>query len=109
MKIGPDISDETLETLESMFETKNAGAIYVLEMWPMLYQRALAEIRGRFSNAEAKLILDALNGLLLTPGIAGQHLAIEVQDSITLNSYHTKWDVNPERIMETIVGLTSFQ
>jgi hypothetical protein len=71
-----------------------AGALYVIDAFPALYQRTLADMRGIFSEAELSLILDIHNGTLLTPGIAGQHIGIAVRDSIELDGSDKKWDID---------------
>ena len=46
-KISPRIEDQSREFLSANFSTLNAGAEYVLDGFPMLYNRALHEIRER--------------------------------------------------------------
>lgn len=97
------------EWLGSVADTTTAGATTILEAAPTLYRQALAEVRGQFSESECELILDALNGVCLAGGLAGQHLHANVADHISLNAAHKKWGVGAEKISHTIGRLTSFQ
>jgi hypothetical protein len=78
-----------------------------------LYRMLLADAASRLElePAEAKLILDACNGLhLLTEidgsgGLLGQHLRLEVQDSISLNQLDTKWHVDGRSLVRRLRDL----
>ena len=108
-RIGPRLDRHTAEALALAHETLNAGAEYVLEAWPTLISRALGEVRGRFGASEARLILDVLNGTLLTAGLAGQHLPLAVADGIALDHLDRKWEVDGAALRATVDGLTSYQ
>lgn len=104
-RVSPDVAD----WCATIADTPTGGATVVLEAAPTLYRQALAEIRGQFTEAEAKLVLDALNGVHLVGGLLGQHLALEVHDAVALNALHRKWGVDAEKLDRAIGGLTSFQ
>jgi hypothetical protein len=46
-KISPRIESQSQNFFSKNFNTLNAGAEYVLDGFPMLYNRALHEMRGR--------------------------------------------------------------
>lgn len=104
-RVHPDVA----EWLGTIADTPTGGATVVLEAAPTLYRRALAEVRGQFSAAEAKLILDAMNGTHLVGQLIGQHLHANVADAIELNALHKKWGVDAEKLDKTLGTLTSFQ
>ena len=51
-KISPRIEGQSQSFFSKNFNTLNAGAEYVLDGFPMLYNRALHEMRGHFSDGE---------------------------------------------------------
>ena len=93
---------------KSLSGSVQAGALYVLDAFPALYQRTLADMRGTFSEAELSLILDIHNGTLLTPGIAGQHIGIAVRDSIELDGSDSKWEIDGNALLGKIEPLPIF-
>lgn len=109
-KVAPALSDECAKFYESNFSNVNAGVTFVLESFPVLYQRAMFEIKARseLTRNELCLIIDAFNGLALTPGLAGQHITLEVSDGIDLEGLDKKWDVDKAAIMEKLSGLSIF-
>ena len=107
--LGPRVSGITEQFLSTSFSYRHGGAEYVLEAFPVLYRRALAEIRGRFSTGELSLIVDVSNASLLTPGMAGQHLIPQVEDGISLDGLDRKWGVDGAPFLARLRELTSFQ
>ena len=85
------VSAETADHYNQNWPNSHQGICYVLEAWPVLYRRTLHELRGVFTRHELMLILDVHRGLILTSGLAGQHLAAEVQDGIDLEGMAEKW------------------
>jgi hypothetical protein len=106
MKIGPRISDATAAWLEGNFQSRNAGAQYVLGAFPELCRVTLRELKGRFSPGELSLMIDALQGTLPTPQLAGQHLEASIVDAIELDKLDGKWSVRRASIMGKIMDLT---
>jgi hypothetical protein len=98
--IGPRLEPGTKDFYEAHFRTVNAGAEYVLEMFPNLYRRTLATLwvdSGiTFSAQELYLIIDVCNSpsYISThrPGFAGQHLITEVSNAIFLDHAAEKWN-----------------
>lgn len=109
LKIGPRISDATDKWLSENFATKHAGAELVLDAFPVLYRRGLADLKGQFSGPELSLLLDALNGLYLTPILLGQHLVASATDGIQLDRLDKKWGVEPESFLQKLDSLSFFE
>jgi len=110
-KIGPNISEKSAEFYTRNFATVNAGATYTLESFPALYRHTLLrELRGKFERWELLLMIDALNGVMLTPGMAGQHLLADVSDGIALDGLAAKWsDASPDSFLARLQSLSIFQ
>ncbi len=138
-QLGARVSDETAEKLAANHDSATSGATFVLERWaslapklegfagvtasgweyvleayPILYEGTLRELRARpeatrFTTNEANLILDALNGLLLTPGVTGQHLDLEVRDGIAINALDEKHEVDRAHLLAAIDACTLFE
>ena len=105
-RINISVSSDAL--YKSLSGSVQGGALYVLDAFPALYQRTLADMRGIFSEAELSLILDIHNGTLLTPGIAGQHIGIAVRDSIELDGSDKKWDIDGPALISKVEQLPIF-
>ena len=107
--ITPRVDKTSLGFYPGFFQTGNYGYTYVLEAFPVLFGRALLEIRGKFILGELSLILDVSNGTSLTAGIAGQHIMIDVKDGITLDGLDKKWGIDGVLLCKKLQSLTSFQ
>ena len=108
-KISPRIEDRSREFLSANFSTLNAGAEYVLDGIPMLYNRALHEIRGHFSDGELSFLVEAFKDTKLSPQLAGQQFKIFCDDAITFRNLDDKWKVKSGIFLKKIEDLTSFQ
>jgi len=110
-RVSPRIDANHHQWFADRWGTTNAGAEFVLEAFPHLYQRALAEIRGRLSRPELSMVLDCLNGTFQTPGLSGQHVTANVEDSFSLypGQYQKKWGVDAAALCGKLRALTSFQ
>ena len=70
---------------------------YVLQAFGALYRRSITDdIKGVFAKNELMLMIDAVNTLFLTPGIAGHQIEIEVSDSIDIEGLGEKWKVEKD-------------
>ena len=133
--ISPRISEKTSEFLLSLGGTVNAGAEYSLGMltnmatehapatfgnaimgidyavkaFSRLYRNALMDIIGTFEKNELLLMLDNMNGLILTPGIAGQHIIHNVLDGIALDGLDKKWNIDADTLKEKLKCLSDMQ
>lgn len=108
-QLGPRISKNTSDWLEKNFSSRNAGAEFLLDAFPTLYQRGLAELYGKFAGNELALLLDCFNGLSLTPSLLGQHLDVQVEDSISLNGLDTKWQIDRDSFLSRLNELSFFE
>ena len=97
---APRLGDAHAEFILKSFPTLNAGCEYILNAWPGIVKRTLADLSGQFTAGELSLIIDVFNGTALTPGLAGQHIAINVADSIDLDHTDQKWSVDKKTILK---------
>lgn len=109
VKTAPRISERSAEYIPTQFATLNAGLEYLIDAWPTLHRRTLADLRVRFSAAELSLIIDVFNATALTPGMAGQQLAVSVADGIALDGLDRKWEIDGAALNTKIAGLTPWQ
>jgi hypothetical protein len=107
--ISPRIAEDAAKWYGEQFENTHQGVTYALEAFPVLYRRTLAELKGRFSRGELMLICDVSNGLILTPMLAGQHLDIQVEDSIALDGTDRKWEIDGKQMIEKINALSAWE
>lgn len=133
--ISPRITEKTREFLLSLGGTANSGAEYSLGMladmatehapatfgnaimgidyavkaFSRLYRNALMDIIGTFEKNELLLMLDNMNGLMLTPAIAGQHIVHNVLDGIALDGLDKKWEIDADTLKEKLVTLSDMQ
>ncbi len=63
---------------------------------------AVAANKLRASLPEARAILDACNGLRLTPEILGQHLRAEVMNAIELEGIDRKWGIDGRSLVKRL-------
>ena len=108
-KISPRIEDQSREFLSANFSTLNAGAEYVLDGFPMLYNRAIHELRGLFSEGELSFLVEALKAPKLSPQLAGQQFKIFCDDAMTFRKLDAKWNINNDAFLKKIEEITSFQ
>ena len=112
-QVNVRLEAEAAEALGAYADTLTGAATLACGLMPIVVARGLAELRGRFTEAELKLVLDALNGvglgLLYSPSgaaLAGQHLVITVRDAIELNAADAKWGVFGSTLVEKLEGLS---
>jgi hypothetical protein len=108
-KISPRIEDQSREFLSANFSTLNAGAEYVLDGFPMLYNRALHEIREHFSDAELSFLVEAFKETKLSPQLAGQQFKIFCDDAMTFKKLDEKWQIKRDVFLKKMEETTSFQ
>jgi hypothetical protein len=111
-RIGARLNPRTVEWYErkdAPWETPYAGHRYALEAFPVLYRQTLDALRGRFTREELCLILEAANGTLLTPEIAGQHLALGVGDAMSLDGLDAKHGVDRDVLRAKLRALAPFE
>ncbi len=108
-KISPRIEGQSQEFLSKNFNTLNAGAEYVLDGFPMLYNRTLHEMKGRFTNGELSFLVEAFKETKLSPQLAGQQLKIYCDDAMLFRKLHVKWKIKSDVFLKKIEDITSFQ
>jgi hypothetical protein len=95
----------------------NQSVTWVLDGFPVFYQKTLQELRGVFTLGELKLILDVLNGhgkllmsFITAPSLIGEHIALAIEDAIRIDpSILEKWDIDSNAICDKTKLLTFFQ
>ena len=108
-KISPRIEGQSQDFLSKNFNTLNAGAEYVLDGFPMLYNRALHETRAHFSDNDLSFLVEAFKETKLSPQLAGQQFKIFCDDAMTFRKLDDKWKIKSDVFLKKIEDLTSFQ
>jgi hypothetical protein len=103
------ISEKATNFIDNWFEKRNPGIEFILETFYYSFNHALNEIKGKFTENELNLIIDAFNGTLLTTQIMGQHLQPQVEDGCSFEFLNDKWDVSKKDLLKKISELTNFQ
>ena len=94
-KITPRIADNTVGFLTDNFKNLNAGSEYLLDSVPAVSRVYVGyQLKGTFTENELKLMIDIMNGTMLNPSLAGQHLKSNIEDGISLDHLDTKWEVD---------------
>lgn len=112
MQLGPRVSWKTGDWLAFTFGTRNKGAEFMLEAFPELYRRCIAdELRGKFTVPELSLLLDSFNvdKRGFRPDMAGRYIILRTADAIRLDHIDAKWGVDAVSFMEKINALSLFQ
>lgn len=76
-------------------------------MFLSVITQACDQARRKFTRGEQAMLIDIFNGSLLTPGILGQHLIAQVEDSFALypQVYEAKWGVTQTEMMDKTISL----
>jgi hypothetical protein len=85
--IGPRLEPGTKNFYEALFRTVNAGAEYVLEMFPRFYGRTLGSLCDIFSADELAWMIRASETLHLNPLLAGQNLIGEISYQVVAHLF----------------------
>jgi len=111
-KTGIQVSEESLELLGTLFK-KGAGkpnpsgaASYLVESFRGLYRQTLIKMNGTFTPEDLYLMLSVMNGTILTPTIAGQHILAGVEDGIALDSLDTSYGTDGPGLIAKIKTLS---
>ena len=107
--LGPKVTPQVFEFFDSTWEKPNTGATYILDAMPGLHRQTIKELYGMFSQNELFLMVDAMNGCMLTAQIAGNHLISNVADAIELDFLDKKWKIGKMDILRKLQDLTVFQ
>jgi len=105
----PIVSENSIAHLSEYFQSTRSGTAYLVESFPVLMKRTLAELRGVFTAGELSLIVDVFNGIALTAQLAGQHLYPSCRDAMELDEYDKKWGVKKYELLRKIEETTIYQ
>lgn len=72
--------------LGAWFRSPTAGGEYAINSLPTLLRQTLQEVAGQFSIEELTFFVAIMQGCHLTPELAGQHLAADIEDALELES-----------------------
>lgn len=106
--LGPRANERTIEYLTNNFPKINAGAEYILAAVPAAARKFIGlDMKGKFTAGELRLMIDVMNGTMLSPEIAGQHLGLNVADGIALDGLDEKWGVDAGMLNEKLAGMST--
>jgi hypothetical protein len=108
-KIGLRLDPATTKFLESTFPGMYQGGNLVLDAFPILFNRTIQEMNGKFTKNELSFILDLSNGSIPTAQILGQTLGRSVLDAAQMEKLDKKWEVDASQLAKKIKKLTAFQ
>ncbi len=76
-------------------------------MYFSVITQACDQARRKFSRGEQSMLIDIFNGTILTPGLLGQHLIAQVEDSFDLypGTYEEKWGASRQEMIDKIISL----
>jgi hypothetical protein len=106
---APRVSEGAAQFYPTIFSSLNAGLEFTIEGFPVLYRRTLHGLKGRFEQKELSLMIDVFKATMLTPQMAGQHLAAQVADGIALDRLDQKWGIDGNALNNKIASLTVFE
>ena len=105
-RTSPRVSVNSETWITSNFSSLNGGSEYILEATANVAKRMRARIKQIFSPSELSLMIDCMNGTILTPSLAGQIIGLNVSDAIELDSLDEKWGVPKGGIIEKLDALS---
>ena len=89
-QVAARINDDQERWLKDYFRTKSAGAEFILPWAVDTFFRAILSIKGAFTQAELKTIVEAHKEMRLQPeNTRLSYLLLRVQDACTMHSVHT--------------------
>ena len=106
---------QTIETTKHSMESHPAAGLFsdphqamdfFIQSWRYIYRNAMGQLRGMFSPAELKLLIDIHNGHAVSPATYGTALlSAAVSDAIAMDQADEKWKVDPAQIKEKCLSL----
>lgn len=108
-KINASVGPQSIGFINKIFERPTTGATHIIDAFPGLYNQTILEISGRFTRDECMLMIDVMNGTMLTATIAGQHLRTNVIDGCHYDNLDGKWGVDKEKLWHKLEAMTIFQ
>ena len=90
-QVAARISEDQGRWLKDYFRTKSAGAEFILPWAVDTFFRAITTIKGVFSAAELKTIVEAHKDIKLLPSdTRASYLHLRVMDACDTNNLHTR-------------------
>jgi hypothetical protein len=90
-QVAARISDEQEKWLKDYFRTKSAGAEFILPWAVDTFFRAIGSIKGLFSGAELKTIVEAHKDMKLLPDHTRQsYLLLRITDACDVGNLHVR-------------------
>lgn len=107
--ISPRIDGVTRDWLTTVFSSATVGAEWCLEWASRVLDRALYNLKGRFTEAELCALVDMHNAHTLAPRMSGSdHLALMVSDSAP-DGLPEKWGYETIELVDKVLGLPDTQ
>lgn len=78
---------------------------YILTASKAINIRSMVKLKGMFTTPELSLIIDVMNGFMLSPAMPGESLRGNVPDGIALDRLDEKWEVDGKALVEKINAL----
>lgn len=103
---------EAVDLLGQLFRKNNGtpnptgGCGYIVDAFRSLYRQTLIKIKGQFSQGEIFLMIDVVNGLMLTPQIAGQHILANVADGIALDRLEIQHNIGGPELIKKLEAIS---
>lgn len=108
--------DEQTKRLAQEYPTSQYGVDFTYKVTEIIHiasnmrRHTLREIAGLFTENEAKLIVDVMNGTLYHSGVNPKSVLIaQVEDGCALDGLDEKWEVNKASLIEKLYRLTEHQ
>ena len=104
-------TQDNKNALTKLHGSVSAGTEKAVESYIQLRPRIMIELKGFFTKAELSLIIDAYNGTIFDPRMAGNNnvLTASIEDAITFDNIAEKWEVEPPILFEKIAQLNATQ
>lgn len=109
MNIDPMASFKCASLMEANFQDLGRGVEYALAAFYELYMDTLKALKHKFSEAELKGIILAMNDVILVPQYAGEILISEMQAAVRAEGLDCLVKFNWPRLRTKLCKLTRHQ
>ncbi len=101
------INTQVAEFYAENFDTPTGGCQMALEAFYSLYREGLTRLKlsSNFTSNELKFLLDATNGMSLSPALIGQQIVSQARKAILIDGIGKKWSIQTDRFMNKIESL----
>ena len=107
--LGPRADESVKAFFTKLFGSANGGAEYVVQSWPTLYKRTMADVLPMLSIAERTAIIDSSNGTTLTPSFAGSVAINHMQDGIGLDGLDKTYHFDGQALTQKMMDMKPFE